>query len=117
VVAASLIFKIVHASEWAGAQEAQVYYGSAKDKADGFLHLSTATQLRETLERYYAGVNDLVLVAVDSEAVANDLKWEHAPSRGEDFPHLFAPLPLAAVMWARPLQHDDDRNPVLPPLT
>jgi uncharacterized protein (DUF952 family) len=111
----TLIFKIVHASEWTRAQREQVYLGSDKDRADGFLHFSTAAQLRETLARYYAGVNDLVLVAVDAEAVAKDLKWEHAPSRGEDFPHLFAPLSLATVVWSRPLERDANGNPVFAP--
>ena len=96
-----LIFKIVPRTEWenVGAE----YLGSAHDQADGFLHFSTQPQLAETLRRYYAGQTDLMLVAVESDTLGAALKWEHSPSRGEDFPHLFGALPLSAVLWAKPV--------------
>ena len=98
------IFKIVPRVEWEAA--GALYAGSAHDQADGFLHFSTGPQLAETLRLYYAGQDDLVLVAVEAGAVARDLKWEHSPSRGEDFPHLFAALPRVAVTWVKPLVRD-----------
>ena len=87
------IYKIVPCAEWQSA--ADPYPGSTHDQADGFLHFSTWEQLPETLRLYYAGRDDLVLVAADAASLGADLKWEHAPSRGQDFPHLFAPLLLA----------------------
>jgi uncharacterized protein (DUF952 family) len=107
-----LIFKIVPRAEWqAGSGD---YHGSAHDQADGFLHFSTASQLPETLQRYYAGQNDLMLVAVDAAALGPALRWEHSPSRGEDFPHLYAALSCDAMKWARPLVRDADGQFVLP---
>ena len=111
-----LIFKIVQAADWATAEQAGAFDGSAHDKADGFLHFSTGPQLPETLRLYYAGQNNLVLVAVETDALGAALKWEHAPSRGEDFPHLFAALPLAAVRWARPIGRDGNGVAILPSL-
>jgi uncharacterized protein (DUF952 family) len=107
-----LIFKVVPRAEWdvAGID----YCGSAHDQADGFLHFSTAAQLAETLRRYYAGRDDLLLLAVETGALGEKLKWELAPSRGEEFPHLFAALPLAAVRWARPLARDEAGEFLLP---
>ena len=101
-----LIFKIVPRPEWeAGSGD---YHGSAHDRADGFLHFSTAAQLPETLQRYYAGQDDLMLVAVDAAALGAALKWEFSGSRGEDFPHLYAPLSCDAIKWARPLNRNAD---------
>jgi uncharacterized protein (DUF952 family) len=101
-----LIFKIVPRAEWeAGSGD---YHGSAHDRADGFLHFSTAAQLPETLRRYYAGQDDLILVAVDAAALGAALKWEFSQSRGEDFPHLYAVLPCDAIKWARPLSRKAD---------
>ena len=107
------IFKVVPREEWnfAGAD----YPGSAHDQADGFLHFSPAAPLAEHLRRQSAGRDDLLLLAVSTEALGAALKWEHAPSRGEDFPHLFAPLPRAAVLWAKPLTRGADGEFVLPP--
>lgn len=109
-----LIFKIVPRKEWEA--ESSDYHGSAHDKADGFLHFSTAPQLPETLRRYYAGQDDLMLVAVDPKALGVALKWEYSASRGEDFPHLYAPLSCDAIKWARRIAKDADGNFVLPDL-
>jgi len=110
-----LIYKIVPRTEWEA--ESGDYHGSAHDKADGFLHFSTAAQLPETLRRYYAGQDDLMLVAVDAAALGAALKWEHSPSRDEDFPHLYAALPCGAIKWARPIARGADGEFVLPELT
>ncbi|MBS0471551.1 MAG: DUF952 domain-containing protein [Proteobacteria bacterium] len=100
------IFKIATNSDWAEAEKAGQFEGSAHDKSDGFIHFSTGPQLAETLRLYYAGQDNLVLAAVDETVLGDALKWEHAPSRGEDFPHLFAALPLSAVRWTHRLMRD-----------
>ena len=107
-----MIFKIVPRGEWEASSGD--YHGSAHDRADGFLHFSTAEQLPETLRLYYAGQNDLVLVAVDAAALGDALKWEHALSRGQDFPHLYGALSCDAMKWARPIGRDADGAFILP---
>lgn len=92
----------------------ETYAGSPHDQADGFLHFSTAAQLPETLRRYYAGRDDLLLLAVSTENLGAALKWEHSPSRGEDFPHLFSALPRSAVLWDRALTRGADGEFLLP---
>jgi uncharacterized protein (DUF952 family) len=107
-----LIFKVVPRGEWDAAGED--YRGSPHDQADGFLHFSTTSQLATTLRLYYAGRDDLVLLAVEGDKLGAALKWEHAPSRGEDFPHLFAALPRSAVLWTKPLKRDASGDFVIP---
>lgn len=109
-----LIFKIVPRGEWEAASGD--YHGSAHDRADGFLHFSTASQLPETLRLYYAGQDDLMLIAVEADALGFALKWEHAPSRGEDFPHLYGVLTCDVMKWARPIAKDATGRFVLPEL-
>jgi len=48
--------------------------------------------------------DDLLLVAADPARLGRLLKWEHAPSRGEDFPHLYGVLLTSAVLWSSPSQ-------------
>jgi len=108
----ALIYKIVPRAEWEA--ESGDYHGSAHDKADGFLHFSTAAQLPETLRRYYAGQNELMLVAVDAGALGAALKWEYSRSRDEDFPHLYGPLSPDAIKWARPIAKGADGSFLLP---
>jgi len=98
---AQVIYKIVPASLWPSRGEA--FSGAPVDLADGFIHFSTKAQVAETAARHFAGADDLLLVEVDAVQLGGALKWE--PSRGGDlFPHLYARLPLSAVLWVRPLR-------------
>lgn len=98
-------YKLVDRAEWAVARAGGAYAGSAVDLADGYIHLSDAGQLAETARRHYAGRADLMLVAVDLRPLGDDLKWE-ASRGGALFPHLYAPLPVAAAIGERPLSVD-----------
>lgn len=90
-----------------------MFTGSPVDLADGYIHFSTAAQVRETAARHFAGQSDLLLVAVDAHTIAGALKWE--PSRGGAlFPHLYAPLPVTAAIWIKPLPLDRDGRHTFP---
>ena len=109
------IYKICESALWREAEGAGLFHGAPVDAQDGFIHFSTAAQVRETAARHFAGATDLMLVAVDAAVLGAALKWE--VSRGGDlFPHLYGPLPLAAVLWAKPLPLGHDRQHVFPEL-
>ncbi|MCU0884161.1 MAG: DUF952 domain-containing protein [Beijerinckiaceae bacterium] len=109
----ALIYKIHPASDWAEAEKAGSFAGAPVDLADGYIHFSTATQVRETAARHFAGREGLVLIAVEAEALGAALRWE--PSRGGAlFPHLFAPLDLAAVRQVMPLPLGADGQHLFP---
>jgi len=103
----TIIYKIAPRALWREAEADGVFTGAPVDLADGYIHFSTAAQVRETARRHFAGMDDLVLAAIDGARLGGDLR--HEPSRGGQlFPHLYAPLPLAAVLWVRPLPLGDD---------
>jgi uncharacterized protein (DUF952 family) len=107
------IYKICPASLWQEAEGGGTFTGSAVDRADGFIHFSTAAQMRETAARHFAGQHDLVLVAVDGDALGSALKWE--ASRGGDlFPHLYGSLDLKHVLRVDPLPLGNDGTHVFP---
>jgi uncharacterized protein (DUF952 family) len=109
------IYKICESGLWREAERAGMLRGAPVDLRDGFIHFSTADQVRETAAKHFAGATDLMLVAVDAGAVESALKWE--VSRGGDlFPHLYGALPLSAVLWATPLPLGSDRRHVFPEL-
>lgn len=85
------VYKICPRAAWEGAIAAGVYLGSADDLRDGFIHLSTASQLAGTVARHFAGQRDLVLVRLEAASLGEALRYE--PSRGGAlFPHLYGPL-------------------------
>ncbi len=103
----NLIYKILPAALWDSAAAAGVFHGAGIDIADGYIHFSTQSQMRETAAKHFAGQTNLVLVAVDANKLGTALKYE--VSRGGDlFPHLYAPLQTAQIEWATPLPLGQD---------
>lgn len=103
-----LIYTLIREADWRAAEAAGAYAGSSNDRRDGFLHFSTAAQLRASAARHRAGVADLWMIEAHASVVGKALKWEPASggSRPGLFPHLYAALPLAAIRRAVPLPLD-----------
>jgi uncharacterized protein (DUF952 family) len=107
-----LIYKIFRANEWAEFQTAGETRGAPIDLADGYIHFSTGIHVAETAKKYFAGVEELVLLVLDSEDFGDYLKWE--PARGGAlFPHLYRRLRMEDVMWHAdlPIGPDGHRFP------
>lgn len=101
----TVIYRIISAADWAAAQSAGAFTGTAHDLRDGFIHFSTATQAAETAAKHYAGQTDLLLLYVRTGDLVSPLKWE--PSRNDElFPHLYGPLPVSAVYRVETLPLD-----------
>jgi len=98
---------------WQAAEAAGVYGGSPQDTADGFIHFSAADQVVVSAAKHRAGHDGLVLLSVDAEALGDALKWE-ASRDGALFPHLYGPLPLAAVVRVDDLALGPDGRHVFP---
>jgi uncharacterized protein (DUF952 family) len=107
-----LIYKICSQEEWKNAANMGVYEGSADDRRDGYIHFSSAGQVLGALQRHFSGRRDLVLIAIDESALGTGLKYE-ASRGGALFPHLYGPLPLAAVRWEKPIPFENGAH-VLP---
>jgi uncharacterized protein (DUF952 family)/uncharacterized protein (DUF1330 family) len=104
-----LIYKILQAAEWQDILQKGATAGAPIDVADGFVHFSTADQVRETAARHFATDDDLILAALDADALGDSLKWEVSRG-GALFPHLYAPLRLADITWHAPLRRGPDAH-------
>jgi uncharacterized protein (DUF952 family) len=112
----SMIYKICPLSIWREAECQGSFSGARIDRRDGYIHFSTAVQLRETAVRHFAGRDGLALVAVDESVLGPAFKWE--PARDESlFPHLYGDLTLAAVRWTKPLPLGADGRHLFPDLS
>jgi uncharacterized protein (DUF952 family) len=103
---------IALASDWAAALEAGVYRVSSRGTTiddEGFIHASTPEQLQATAARFYADVDEpLVLLCMDSERLeAGRVPVVLEDGGGELFPHLYAELPTALVDEALPATFSD----------
>mgnify|MGYP002735240240 FL=1 len=108
-----LAYKVLTSPQMAQLEADGVFKGAPVDLADGYIHLSTEAQLTETVEKHFAGQDDLHVAAVDLAALADTVKWE--PSRGGQlFPHIYGDLPLNAVVAYSPLERDENGTVRLP---
>jgi uncharacterized protein (DUF952 family) len=73
-------------------------YVPASLVTEGFVHLSAAHQVRRVAEGRFAGREDLLLLVVDPDRLGAPVVWEDTVGEGEDFPHVYAPLPRDAVV-------------------
>lgn len=102
------IFHIIAPDDWARAEDP---YRHPSLDAEGFIHFSTAEQAVATTGRYYADAANLVLLEVDTLQLTSDLRWEASantttPTAGL-FPHLYGPMPKAAVVAEHPWNAQD----------
>lgn len=105
------VYKILTAEEAAAIDGLTTWEGSALDRRDGFIHLSSAAQLEETV-RLHFGPQRLLILGFDADAL--DLTWE--PSRGGAlFPHLYGPLPVGEATGRTWLAADRDGLPEMEP--
>ena len=108
-----LLYKILPRALWQEAREAGRFAGAPVDRADGYIHLSTAEQAAETAARHFAGQGDLLLLGIAQDALGDALRYE--PSRGGAlFPHFYGDLPLDAVRTTDALPLGPDGRHVFP---
>ncbi|WP_108395952.1 DUF952 domain-containing protein [Devosia submarina] len=109
-----LIYKIATEASYAPARQSGSYSGMPIDAADGYMHFSTAAQLRETLRLHFPGQTGLVILAVRTADLGPDLVWE-ASRGGALFPHLYGgALKTSAIAWEAPVSVDADGSCELP---
>jgi len=89
-------YKLLTQDQWLDWKATGSFTGAPVDIADGYIHMSTREQARETAEKWFAGVDPLILVMIDLPALGDTVRWE--PSRGGQlFPHVYGDIPMSAV--------------------
>jgi uncharacterized protein (DUF952 family)/uncharacterized glyoxalase superfamily protein PhnB len=114
-----ILFHIARRRDWEAAQRVGAYRISTLDRTleqEGFIHLSFARQVRGVADRFYAGVNDqLVLLSIDPTRLTAPVVLE--PVAGTDeFPHLYGELPVAAVRRVTTYRRGDNGRFGPPPI-
>ena len=93
-------YKILTSDQWAQFQADGVFHGAPVDLTDGYIHMSAADQVQGTLDKHFAGQTALVIAEVDLAVLGDSIRWEVSRG-GALFPHIYGPLPMAAVTGTR----------------
>lgn len=99
------IFHLALPDDWAAAFTSGEYRISTRGMTIdevGYMHASTWAQIEATANRFYDDVEQLVLLTIDPGRVTSPVVFEPpAPGVDELFPHIYGPLPVAAVVDTR----------------
>ncbi len=106
------ILHIAVPADWAQAVDADEYRVSTRGvslEQEGFIHCSFAGQLEGVANRFYADLTDLVLLHIQPDLLDVEVRVE-PPADGvaELFPHVYGPIPTAAVTAVTPWRRGDD---------
>ena len=102
------MFHLLSESEWGSIRETQEY-STESLVTEGFIHFSFADQVCVTAARFFTGRTDMLALEVDISRLTNDMRVDHVDGHG-DFPHLYGPLNLDAVVGLHKLILMDDQN-------
>jgi uncharacterized protein (DUF952 family) len=100
------IFHIALPADWDAARAAGgLYEISTRGRTlqdEGFIHACRNLEQVDKVRRaFYAGLDDLILLVIDTDRLDAPVRDEAAD--GDVFPHIYGPLPLAAVVDSRPV--------------
>lgn len=106
----AVLVHLCNTEQWALARQE---VGLFPDTGSGgeFIHLSTPEQVHLPANRLYRGCDDLILLHIDPARLDAPLRWEPGvPTDPESmlFPHLYGPLPVAAVVRVTAYPPADD---------
>jgi glutathione S-transferase len=100
------VYHLALPGDWADAFASGEYRMSTRGvtlEQEGFIHCSTREQVEDTANRFYADLDTLMLLTVDPLLVPASIVWEPpAPDVDDLFPHVYGPIPVAAVNRAEP---------------
>ena len=100
------IFHLTTPEAWELAQQAGTYTLSTRGRAlgqQGFIHCSEAHQVEGVRARWYDDLDDLLLLAIDTDLLTSPWRSEQLEGADEPYPHVYGPLNLDAVVNAEPL--------------
>ena len=92
-----LIYHITTREAWTKAS-ATGSYVTPSLKEEGFIHCSEWSQVEDIKSRFYVGIQDLVLLTIDTEKLTSQLIFEWSPSVQNTFPHIYGPINTDAVV-------------------
>ena len=102
-----LIFHLVPKKKWHNNQRYGLYRPDLKDE-EGFIHCSTADQVEDTANRFFKDQNNILLIVINYGKIQSDVKMEDTEGSGQEYPHIYGPLNMDAILDKIKLQSDED---------
>ena len=84
----SFVYRVMLNNEWVEFKKKKKFFGNKLDIQSGFIHLSTKSQIKNTIEKYYKNEDSIIIFKINVKDIAKNLKWEISRNN-QLFPHLY----------------------------
>ena len=84
----SFVYRVMLNNEWDEFKKKKKFFGNKLDIQSGFIHLSTKSQIKNTIEKYYKNEDSIIIFKINVKDIAENLKWEISRNN-QLFPHLY----------------------------
>ena len=84
----SFVYRVMLNNEWDEFKKKKKFFGNKLDIQSGFIHLSTKSQIKNTIEKYYKNQDSIIIFKINIKDIAKNLKWEISRNN-QLFPHLY----------------------------
>ena len=109
----TILFHICSTMDWEAGQAVGAYTAGSLN-TEGFIHCSLLSQILGVANNIYVGQTDLVLLVIDSAALTESLIYEDSYDHGQEFPHIYGPVNLDAVVGVVDFPAGSDGRFILP---
>lgn len=106
-----MIYHIAFAEDWGQAGRVGEYRISTRGQTleqQGFIHASDAHQVAGVANRFYEADDGLIVLVIDTDRLRSLVRYESVPGSDEQFPHIYGPLNVDAVVATTPFERGPD---------
>lgn len=105
------VYHIAYAADWEQAERDGEYRISTKGRTleeQGFIHAGDVAQVTMVANMIYADETGLVVLAIDTDRLVSELRYDHVDGFDAPFPHIYGPINADAVVEVLPLEKGPD---------
>ncbi len=91
--------KIIHITQkkdWDNCQLKGVYSSDTLE-SQGFIHCCLPEQVEAVKEQWFKGVQNLLLLEIETELLSSKVIFENLEGGREQFPHVYGPINFEAI--------------------
>lgn len=108
-----IIFHITSREAWDRAEANGVYYPEMFS-LEGFIHCSTPEQVIQVANARFRGRAGLLLLAIDTDRLDADIRYENLEGGEQLFPHIYGGLSVGAVVQVSEFSPGEEGSFTLP---
>ena len=102
-----ILIHLIEREDWESAREENPLFQKSFIQF-GFVHCCLPDQTESVLSQWFAGNNEVIAVEIDSEKLKFPLVFENLEGGNEDFPHIYGPVNIDAIVKSYPVSQQGD---------